>query len=191
MKPSVEKKPEKVRSRGIFISLLLLLLFWIIISLPSNVLTRQGIVYLLQHLAVGIPLAFLVTCLTGQPILSHSEITAHRLPCILRLLVYFFYLIGQILIAGVDVACRVLRPKLNISPGVIKFHTPLHDDLQITINANSITLTPGTITLDVETDDNGSTFWVHCISKKGQENMKTRKGFVDKILNIYRKKDVN
>jgi multicomponent Na+:H+ antiporter subunit E len=164
------------------------LFFWIIISLPADLLTKQGISYLLQHLLVGIPLAYLVTHLTDQPIFSHSEITAHRLPCILRLFGYFFYLVGQILIAGIDVARRVLRPKLNISPGVIKFHTPLRDDLQITINANSITLTPGTITLDVETDDNGSTFWVHCISKKGLENMKTRKGFVDKILNIYRKK---
>lgn len=191
MIPSVEKEPEKIRRREVFISLLLLLFFWVIISLPADFLTKQGITYLLQHLLLGIPLAYFVTRLTDQPIFNHSEIIAHRIPCILRLFGYLFYLAGQIFIAGVDVVRRVLRPEMDISPGLIKFYTPLTDDLPITLNANSITLTPGTITLDVETDDNGSTFWVHCISKEGLENMKTRKGFVNKILKIYRRKDAD
>ncbi len=187
MDPSVKQKSEEGKGGGLIVSLVLLLLFWLVMSLPPDIFTPQGLDSLLQHLLIGLPLAFLVTRLTRQPIFSRAEIKAHRLPNVLRLLSYFFYLIWQILVAGVDVAKRVMRPKLDISPGIIKVRTPLRDDLSITLNANSITLTPGTITIDVEKDEEGSTFWVHCISQKGVEDIRANKGFVDKILNIYRK----
>ncbi len=187
MNPSVKKKSEAGKGSELIISLLLLLLFWLVLSLPHEIFTPHGLSSLLQHLLVGIPLAFLVTRLSRQPIFSHAEIKAHSLPSIFRLIIYFFYLIWQILVAGVDVALRVMRPKLDISPGIIKVRTPLRDDLSVTLNANSITLTPGTITIDVEQDEEGSTFWVHCISQEGVKDIRENKGFVDKILNIYRK----
>ena len=181
-----EKKPEKGTVTEQVTSVVLLLCFWIIISLPDKIFTSQGLSSLLQHLFVGLPLALLVTSLIRQPIFSRSEIKAHRLPNMLRLFCYVFYLIGQMIIAGVDVARRVMRIKPDISPGFIKVNTTLFDDLSVTLNANSITLTPGTITVDVEKKDDGCTFWVHSISKEGLENIRCRKGFVEKILNIYR-----
>lgn len=182
-------KKESKGGKGLeqFVSLILLLSFWIIITLPSQILTHNGINNLIQHVAVGIPLAYLVVRIVKLPILTESEIRAHRLPNILRLIHYIFYLISQIILGGVDVARRVMRPTPLISPGLVKFHTPLKDDLQIVINANSITLTPGTITVDVVKDDKGSTFWVHSISQEGLASVQANKGFVDKILNIYRK----
>ncbi len=111
MKPFAEKEPEKVRFKRSFVSLLLLLLFWIFVSLPSSVFTRKGMVCLLRNLVVGIPLSFLVTRLTGLPISSYSEITAHRLPCVLRLFI-----------------------SLNISPFQIKSFNQQNKDYPILLN---------------------------------------------------------
>ena len=186
MNPSEKKVSEAGHGRELITSLVLLLLFWLALSLPPALFTPQGLASLWLHLLVGAPLAYLVIRLSAQPILDSAEIETHRLPNILRLIRYFFYLIVQILIAGVDVARRIMRPVPLISPGLIKFRTPLKDPIPITLNANSITLTPGTITIDVQADENGSTFWVHSISEEGLESVRADKGFVDKILDIYR-----
>lgn len=169
------------------ISTLLLLMFWTAVSLPANATSPQGIINVIQHLIVGLPLSILVVKLVRQPIFTQSEIDSHRPKNIFRLLGYSFYLMWQILVSGIDVARRVMRPVPNISPGVVKFRTPLSDELQIAINANSITLTPGTITLDVAKDGDGSIFWVHSISKEGLAGVKADKGFVKKISEVYGK----
>jgi len=51
--------------------------------------------------------------------------------------------------ANIDVAYRVLHPKMPISPGIVKIKTNLKRESSITMLANSITLTPGTLTVDV------------------------------------------
>jgi multicomponent Na+:H+ antiporter subunit E len=67
----------------------------------------------------------------------------------LRLGRYFVWLLREIAIANWQVVRLVLDPKLPIDPAVVRFRTRLHTDLAKTIFANSITLTPGTITVDV------------------------------------------
>jgi multicomponent Na+:H+ antiporter subunit E len=74
---------------------------------------------------------------------------------------YLFLLMKEIVIASLQVAKIVLSRELNISPQVIKFKTRLTGNLYKTILANSITLTPGTLTIEV----NDNEFTVHCISK--------------------------
>jgi len=75
-------------------------------------------------------------------------------------ILYLFYLAYSILLANIDVAYRVIHPKMPIDPRVIKFKTKLTSDIGKTALANSITLTPGTITVDVR----GDTFYVHALS---------------------------
>ena len=185
MRPKEKEQAGGVKGKERVVSILLLLLFWMVLSLPHSIFTSHGLYSLLEHVLLGIPLAFLVTRLISLPVFTHEEIKAHGLSNILRLISYVFCLISQMMIAGVDVARRVMRAVPDISPGLIKVETPLDDDFSITLNANSITLTPGTITIDVQKNENGCTFWVHSISKDGLESIKTDKGFVDKIINIY------
>lgn len=92
---------------------------------------------------------------------------------------YLFLLIKEIVIASIQVAKIVLSPKLNISPQVIKFKTKLKRDLLKTILANSITLTPGTLTIEVKDDE----FTVHCISKNQIEDVINSK-FEELLLKI-------
>lgn len=56
---------------------------------------------------------------------------------------------------------QVLSPKLNIRPGIFAYKTELTGDWEVTILANLITLTPGTLTLDVSRE--GSTLYIHAM----------------------------
>ncbi|MBU00337.1 MAG: cation transporter [Gemmatimonadetes bacterium] len=70
-----------------------------------------------------------------------------------RFWVYFPWLMKEIFIANVNVARVILNPKLPISPVVTHFRASQESDLGKTIYANSITLTPGTITTSIQGQD--------------------------------------
>lgn len=76
---------------------------------------------------------------------------------------YFFVFLGALIKANFDVARRVINPKLPINPGIVKFESKLHNRFAKMVLANSITLTPGTLTVDVI----GNTFYIHWIDVKG------------------------
>jgi multicomponent Na+:H+ antiporter subunit E len=68
-------------------------------------------------------------------------------------------LLWSILLANLDVASRVLSPRLNINPGIVKISTRLKNPVGRLILANSITLTPGTLSVDVI----GDQLYIHWI----------------------------
>jgi multicomponent Na+:H+ antiporter subunit E len=76
-----------------------------------------------------------------------------------RFFLYLPWLMKEIFIANLDVAKVILDPKLPISPRLVVFHGTQDTDLGRAIYANSITLTPGTITTGVE----GHDFQVHAL----------------------------
>ncbi len=76
--------------------------------------------------------------------------------------VFFYYMIK----ANFDVVYRALHPKMPINPGIVKIKTELKTDSAITALANSITLTPGTLTVDL-TDD--GYLYVHWINVKAED----------------------
>ncbi|MFZ7104889.1 MAG: Na+/H+ antiporter subunit E [Peptococcaceae bacterium] len=63
---------------------------------------------------------------------------------------YWFWLLKEIIKANIDIALVVLNPKLPINPRMIRFKMPMANPIAHVTLANSITLTPGTITVDVE-----------------------------------------
>ena len=76
--------------------------------------------------------------------------------------VFFYYVI----LANFDVVYRALHPKMPIHPGIVKIKTRLKSDSGITALANSITLTPGTLTVDL-TDD--GYLYIHWINVKSTD----------------------
>ena len=76
--------------------------------------------------------------------------------------VFFYYVIK----ANLDVVYRALHPKMPIRPGIVKIKTNLKTPSGITALANSITLTPGTLTVDL-TDD--GFLYVHWINVKSDD----------------------
>jgi multicomponent Na+:H+ antiporter subunit E len=66
--------------------------------------------------------------------------------------------------ANFDVAYRVLHPAMPIRPGIVKIKTNLKSDFARTLLANSITMTPGTITVDL-IDDVLYVHWIYIRSE--------------------------
>ncbi|MDO8987834.1 MAG: Na+/H+ antiporter subunit E [Coriobacteriia bacterium] len=79
-----------------------------------------------------------------------------------RFCVYLLWLIKEIVVAAVGVAEKVLDPRMPIDPVVIVHQSPLRRTVSRVAFANSITLTPGTLTIDLDE----SRYVVHCLSEK-------------------------
>ncbi|MBT8439103.1 MAG: Na+/H+ antiporter subunit E [Gammaproteobacteria bacterium] len=77
------------------------------------------------------------------------------------LLLYLFEFYKTLVIANFDMARRVITPSLPINPNIITVKTTLKSDLGKMLLANSITLTPGTLSVDVDGDDI-LVHWVDC-----------------------------
>ncbi|MDG2285460.1 MAG: Na+/H+ antiporter subunit E [Alphaproteobacteria bacterium] len=75
---------------------------------------------------------------------------------------YWGWLAKEIFKANIDVAKIVLAPKMPISPRVVRVKATQKTDLGLVIFANSITLTPGTVTIDIEGDE----MIVHALSQE-------------------------
>ena len=85
----------------------------------------------------------------------------------LRPLFYFPYIFWEIVKANIDVAKIVISPKMKISPRMFKAKASQKTAIGQVIYANSITLTPGTITLDVRDGE----FIVHALTKEAADGV--------------------
>lgn len=65
--------------------------------------------------------------------------------------------------ANMDVAKRALSPRLNINPGIVKISTEIESDYGLSMLSNCITLTPGTITMDIVEEDGRNYMYIHWI----------------------------
>ncbi|WP_340818560.1 Na+/H+ antiporter subunit E [Methanolobus sp. WCC4] len=82
---------------------------------------------------------------------------------------FLYVLIVEIIKANIMVAKIVLQPKIDIKPGIIAVPIDSKTDLGITAIANTITLTPGTLTIDVS--DDRSILYVHAIDATDPEGI--------------------
>lgn len=80
---------------------------------------------------------------------------------------YFFVLISEVVKANVTAVKLIVSPKYEVEPVLVSFRTSLKSDVARTVLANSITLTPGTITVEL----NGDKLTVHCLDKEMAEGL--------------------
>ena len=95
--------------------------------------------------------------------------------------IYIPVFLYKLVIANFDMAYRVLSPKMPINPRFVKVPTNLKDDFSKLILANSITLTPGTLSLDVE-EDGVLVHWVNAKGQSGEEYKKEISQSFEKLL---------
>jgi len=146
---------------------------WMLLTWPPD----------LSHAAVGIAAAGLVAYLAGDLFVGRHHLIWRPE----RYFRFFFHylpvMLWEILKANLDVAYRVISPRLPIHPGIVRIRTGLVSDIGLTFLSNSITLTPGTMTVDVDRD-NGY-LYIHCIEVKGrsmQESTELIAGRFERIL---------
>jgi multicomponent Na+:H+ antiporter subunit E len=119
----------------------------------------------IQVVVAGLIASILVALLFHEilPKEHHVFISPVRIFWLLVYVPVFFYYVIK---ANVDVVYRALHPKMPIRPGIVKIKTDLKTESGITALANSITLTPGTLTVDL-TDD--GFLYVHWINVKSDD----------------------
>ncbi len=113
------------------------------------------------EVAIGVALSLLLGTWSARmlwpedaPVLSARQL--------FRLLVYIPRLLASIVMAAIQVAEVVLDPRMPIDPIVVSHRAVFARDLSRVTYANSITMTPGTLTVDVE----GDTFYIHCLAER-------------------------
>jgi len=94
--------------------------------------------------------------------------------------IYLPVFIWKLILANFDVARRVLSPKIPLNPGIVRVKTNLKGDFGKLALANSITLTPGTLSIDIEGDD----LYVHTVDVLGKTEAENRKIISSTFENI-------
>lgn len=128
---------------------------WLLIAWPVHAGRWDG-----QILVAGLFAALLVSLLFHEILPREHPIFVNPMR-LFWLLVYLPVLFFFVLKANLDVVYRALHPQMPIRPGIVKVHTELKTASGITALANSITLTPGTLTVDL--DDHGDLYihWIY------------------------------
>ncbi|MGI9264958.1 MAG: Na+/H+ antiporter subunit E [Gammaproteobacteria bacterium] len=95
----------------------------------------------------------------------------HSIPLAISAFAYFPWLMWEIVKSNVDVARLILSPSRRVRPSVFTVTATQTSDVFRVIYANSITLTPGTLTMNVE----GDQFEVHAIEEGFEEELRTNR----------------
>lgn len=102
-----------------------------------------------DELGAGLLVAAVVSAVSGPHLAIFNGLRLHPLALLslLNYLGYFFFALAR---ANLDMARRILSPSLPINPGIVEVKTELESPLGRMLLANSITLTPGTLTVDLK-----------------------------------------
>jgi len=138
----------------------------------------------LFHVSLGIICSGLVAFLSHD-LLFHDFHWSLGVGPFLRFMGYLPWLFYQILLANFHVARMVLDPRMPIDPRLVEFQSKLEGHLPMTTLGNSITLTPGTITVDIREGK----FFVHALTRKAADNLLSGE-MEDWVVSIYRKKEM-
>ena len=107
----------------------------------------------------------------------------YRIP---KIISFFFFFLKELIKANLQVAFDVITPRFFMKPGIVKIELDASTDLEITLLANLITLTPGTLSLDVS--DDKKVLYVHAMYIKDKEQFvqSIKQGFEKRLLEILR-----
>lgn len=148
---SLEPEKEKKNVIPFVLTFIIMACFWVLFSGRFD----------LFHLSLGVVSCTIVSAVSSR-LLFPRPISGSMFFCWFKFIRYFPWLFHQIFLANIHVLYLTFHPRMNemINPKVVRFNTRLKSSVSRTTLANSITLTPGTITIFA--DVMGS-FAVHCI----------------------------
>lgn len=101
---------------------------------------------------------------------ARADLIDHEMQAVLikpTVLLYWIWLGREIIRSNIDVCRRIIDPRMPISPRMIRVRVTQHSDLGRVTYANSITLVPGTVTVDVEDE----VFTVHALTQEAADEL--------------------
>ena len=159
-------RSRPISSEFLFLKALALFVFWILLSASFEWI----------HLSLGLACSFAVAWLNS----GHSPF-APKFRLWLRVSLYLPWLFYKIVQSSIHLSKLILHPALPIDPQMISVETKLNHHAAVVLLGNSITLTPGTITAEVDRNH----LIVHAMDKVSKEDI-TSKQMELKIADIFR-----
>lgn len=149
---------------------ILSLIFWLLLTFRLTV----------PNIIVAVVASLICTLFFGKFFITNVNklLQPHRY---FWFLVYFVVFIWECIKANFDVAYRVLHPAMPIRPGIVKVKLNLKSELARTLLANSITMTPGTISVDI-IDDYLYVHWIYIRSEDPETYTKMITGAFEKYI---------
>ncbi|MDR9501609.1 MAG: Na+/H+ antiporter subunit E [Desulfurivibrionaceae bacterium] len=153
-----------------FVTFLLMFVLWIIMSGKFD----------LFHLSLGVISSAIVARISGDLFFQDRQIDfSTRIGQAWRFAQYAIWLMGQIISANLDVVKLALTPRKTedvIDPHIFSFKSHLKTPFAQFVLANSITLTPGTVTIRIQED----TFYVHAITAQSAGDLADAPGEMER-----------
>ncbi len=155
-----------MKAKNLFVSFVVMMIAWLLLNWTINPV----------NIAIGVVLSLIISIVFCSKCELFTSINLTPKAFIYTFIYLFVFLI-ELIKANIDVTRRVLSPSLPINPGIVKVKTKLKSKMARLILANSITLTPGTFTLQVEEDS----FYIHWISTETDDVEKATEELIAKF----------
>ena len=132
-------------------------------------------------LAVGFAIGFVILGVAGRLVGSSRYFEK----C-LRLVEFAVFFLGQLALSSLRVGADILTPRHRARPGIVAVPLDARTDAEITLFANVVSLTPGSLSLEVSTDR--STLYVHAMFLDDPEAFRRelKQGFERRVLELMR-----
>ncbi|SEF77111.1 multicomponent Na+:H+ antiporter subunit E [Caloramator fervidus] len=142
------------KTSSIIATFILCYLFWILFTLTFTA----------QELIAGAIVSLLVALFAEKYLIHEDAFHLLKPNVLLNFITYVLFVFPvELWKANVDVAKRALSPNLPINPGIVKVPVDLQSEYGLAMLANSITLTPGTITMEIVEEDGQHFYYIHWI----------------------------
>jgi multicomponent Na+:H+ antiporter subunit E len=134
----------------------------------------------LENIGGGFVLGYFLMVISRRALGSTPYVT--KVPQVIGFLVYFVW---QLILSNLRVAYEVLTPNFQARPAIVAVPLDLHSDLEITLLANLITLTPGTLSLDVSSDKR--VLYVHSMFITDMDDFRAeiKNGFEKQVKDLF------
>lgn len=140
-------------------------LFWILLLMEDFNILNLGY----QELIMGFVIAFIVSYFTNKYLIKEDGLWLFKKNRILNLFIFIPIYIWELIKANWNVAKIAISPKIKVEPAIVKIETNINSDWGISMLANCITLTPGTITMDIFEEENKNSMYIHWINPETED----------------------
>lgn len=158
---------------------------------------------MIKHFLMNLMLSFIWVALTGEMyysnflfgfiigffilwVMNRNENDQRYFTRIPKAIIFILFFLYEMILANIQVAYDVITPNYFFKPGIVRYEMEAETDLEINLLSTVISLTPGTLILDIS-DDNKA-LYIHVMYLKDRDKFREhiRTGFEKKLLELLR-----